>query len=235
MISRAWAGLQTAPDGCQCRVWGCRAWPVHQEPASSAQSSREEQCAVDVFRIWKKYPWAMERALVEAGYGDAEFSVHRADGGAAGARWSWTRNAAELTGREWPDGLELAWNSATGWAYRGRSGAKLVALPVPVVAAPQAITALLPALMDGRRGQLPACEDRWEHAAAIVSWAREASVLDDDKYNAAYQRAEEEADDFSHWQIQMDSAETAAEPGTGETDTGHGTQGRTGPQPPEPD
>ncbi|MFD8882234.1 hypothetical protein ACFV0H_06875 [Streptomyces erythrochromogenes] len=160
---------------------------------------------MDPFRGWKKYPRVMEAALGRAGYADAEFAVRRAEArGAAEARWSWIGGAAELTGEEWPGGLELVWNSSTGWAYGGRGGAELVALPVPVLATPGAITALLPALMDGRRDQLPASADRWEHAAVLAGWAESAAVLGDDKYDAAYQRAEEEAAAFDRWQDEVD-------------------------------
>ena len=138
-------------------------------------------------------------------------------------------------------GLELAWNSATGWSYRGCDAEALVALPVPVLAAPHAITALLPALMDGRRGQLPASEDRWGHAEAVVSWAETASVLGEDKYDAAYQRAEEEADGFSQWQAQLDGCkpdEAAVQPTTGhestEADVARGTTDVTATSEPDP-
>ncbi|MFE9121296.1 hypothetical protein [Streptomyces sp. NPDC007172] len=159
---------------------------------------------MDQFRGWKKYPRAMEGALARAGYADAEFAVRRGEArGAAEARWAWIGGAAELTAEEWPDGLELVWNSSAGWAYQRRGGDKLVALPVPVLAAPEAITALLPALMDGRRDQLPVSEDRWEHAAILARWAESAAVLGDDKYDAAYQRAEEEAATFDRWQAEL--------------------------------
>ncbi|GAA1213354.1 hypothetical protein [Streptomyces rhizosphaericus] len=165
---------------------------------------------MDQFRGWKKYPRVMEGALARAGYADAEFAVRRAEArGTTEARWAWIGGAAELTGEEWPDGLELVWNSSTGWAYQERGGDKPVALPVPVLAAPEAITALLPALMDGRRNQLPASEDRWEHAALLAQWAESAAVLGDDKYDAAYQRAEEEAATFNRWQDEMDGVHRA--------------------------
>ncbi|WNI19989.1 hypothetical protein [Actinacidiphila sp. ITFR-21] len=166
---------------------------------------------MDQFRGWKRYPRVIESALGRAGYADAEFTVRRTQArGTAEARWSWIGGAAELTGEEWPDGFELLWDSSTGWSYRERGGDKLVALPVPVLAAPEAITALLPALMDGRRDQLPASEDRWEHAALLASWAESAAVLGDDKYDAAYQRAEEQAGTFDRWQAELDGALPAA-------------------------
>ncbi|MFJ3946308.1 hypothetical protein [Streptomyces griseoaurantiacus] len=168
---------------------------------------------MDQFRLWKRYPRAMEGALAQAGYGDTEFSVHREDTrGAARACWSWHSGAAELTRDEWPSGLDLVWSSATGWSYQGRGDEKALALPVPVLAAPEAITALLPALMDGRRNQLPASEDRWEHAALIESGAETARLYGDDKYDAAYQRDEEEAAGFSRWQDQRDGVQPEATP-----------------------
>ncbi|MGW6202049.1 hypothetical protein ACWF9B_00110 [Streptomyces sp. NPDC055089] len=166
---------------------------------------------MDQFRGWKRYPRVIESALGRVGYADAEFTVRRTQArGTTEARWSWIGGTAELTDEEWPDGFELLWDSSTGWSYRERGGDKLVALPVPVLAAPEAITALLPALMDGRRDQLPESDDRWEHAALLASWAESAAVLGDDKYDAAYQRAEEEAGTFDRWQAELDGALPAA-------------------------
>ncbi|MFE0777607.1 hypothetical protein [Streptomyces sp. NPDC058861] len=160
---------------------------------------------MDPFRGWKKYARVMEGALACAGYADAEFAVRRAGvRGTTEARWAWIGGAAELTGEERPDGLELVWDSSTGWAYREGGGDKLVALPVPVLAAPEAVIGLLPALMNGRRDQLPASEDRWEHAVLLAQWVESAAVLGDDKYDAAYQRAEEEAAAFDRWQAELD-------------------------------
>ncbi|MEU6350137.1 hypothetical protein ABZ896_12500 [Streptomyces sp. NPDC047072] len=161
---------------------------------------------MDHFRVWKTYVRAMETALSRAGYSDsAEFSVHRTDAcGAAGARWSWSSHAPDLTSGEWPAGLDLEWDSATGWGFKGRNEDRLVPLPVPPLAAPDSVIALLPALMDGRRGQLPASEDRWEHAAAVMDLVKTSSLYDDDKYDADYQRLEEEAAHFLTWQGQVD-------------------------------
>ncbi|PBC67623.1 hypothetical protein BX265_8242 [Streptomyces sp. TLI_235] len=44
--------------------------------------------------------------------------------------------------------------------------------PVPVPAAPEAIVAPLPALLAGRLEELPASEDPWVHAAAVVAWSK---------------------------------------------------------------
>ncbi|WP_030390990.1 hypothetical protein [Streptomyces sp. NRRL S-241] len=182
---------------------------------------------MDLFKGWKKYPHVMEGALARAGYADAEFAVRRAEArGATEARWVWIGGAAELSGQEWPEGLELAWDSSTGWAYRGRGGDKLVALPVPVLAAPEAVVGLLPALMDGRRDQLPASEDRWERAAVLAQWAESAAVLGDDKYDVAYQRAEEEAAAFDRWQAELDGDD--ALPAAAQSPVGaEGTAGAT--------
>ena len=165
---------------------------------------------MDHFRAWKTYVRAMEKALSQTGYADsAEFSVHRTDtSGATGARWSWIRQCPHLTSEEWPDGLDLEWDSAAGWGFRARSADQLVSLPVPVLAAPHAIIALLPALMDGRRGQLPASEDQWEHATTVVDLVNTTALYDDDKYGPDYQRHEEEAAHFLHWTDQMDGAPT---------------------------
>ncbi|MBT1188670.1 hypothetical protein HET69_32985 [Streptomyces sp. CJ_13] len=160
---------------------------------------------MDHFRAWKSYARAAESALFRAGYNDLEYAVRRTDvAGAAEARWAWNRASADLTSEEWPDGLMLVWSSSTGWGYQARPSDQVVALPVPVLASPEAIVALLPALTDGRRNQLPVSEDRWEHAESTMSWVRSASLLGDDKYDAAYQREEEAADTFLRWQEQLD-------------------------------
>lgn len=179
---------------------------------------------MDQFRGWKKYCRVIEGALARAGYADAEFAVRRAQG-ATEARWVWIGGTAELTGREWPGGLELVWSSSTGWAFQERGGDKPVALPVPPLAAPEAITALLPALMDGRRDQLPASEDRWEHAALLTRWAESAAVLGDDKYDAAYQRDEEETATFDRWQTELDGAPPAEPTVPAETGRAPGSAG----------
>ncbi|MEU6406212.1 hypothetical protein [Streptomyces sp. NPDC046985] len=175
---------------------------------------------------FRGYCRVIEATLARAGYADAEFTVRRAQGATEG-RWVWIGGAAELTGREWPDGLELVWSSSMGWAYRERGGDKLVALPVPALAAPEAITALLPALMDGRRDHLPASEDRWEHAAVFAQWAESAAVLGDDKNDAAYQRHEEEAATFDRWQTELDGAPPAEPAVAPETDGASGAAGAT--------
>ncbi|MFF2374939.1 hypothetical protein ACFVUW_11210 [Streptomyces xiamenensis] len=167
---------------------------------------------MDQFRGWKRYPRVIEGALGRAGYAGAEFTVRRAQAlGVAEARWVWIGGAAELSDEAWPDGLELLWNASTGWAYRGRGESVAVALPVPLLAAPEAITVLLPALMDGRRDQLPASEDHWEHAVLLMRWAESAAVLGDDKYDASYQRDEEEATTFARWQTELGGTAPAAE------------------------
>lgn len=161
---------------------------------------------MDRFRFWKSYIRAMESALSRAGYADsAEFSVHRTNAhGAAGARWSWSSHSPHLTSGEWPVGLDLAWDSATGWGFKGRNEDRTMPLPVPPLAAPDSVVGLLPALMDGRRGQLPASDDRWEHAVAVMDLVNSAALYDDDKYGADYQRREEEAAHFLSWQDQVD-------------------------------
>ncbi|MEU1519149.1 hypothetical protein ABZ490_44640 [Streptomyces sp. NPDC005811] len=116
--------------------------------------------------------------------------------------------------REWPSGLTLTWSSLSGlWTYvpvdeYGLENTELI--PVPALAAPSAVVAVLPSLMDGRHGLLPRSEERWEHAELLASWAESAAVLGDDKYDAAYQAAEEEAESFLRWQEQLDGSGTTA-------------------------
>lgn len=66
--------------------------------------------------------------------------------------------------------------------------------------------------MDGHRNQLPESEDRWEHAVLIESGAETAHLYEVNKYDAAYQRDEEEAAGFSRWQDQMDGVQPEATP-----------------------
>lgn len=116
-----------------------------------------------------------------------------------------------VNAQEWPAGLTMMWSSLSGlWTYvlvdeHGLENTELV-LPVPALAAPSAVIALLPALMDGRHGLLPRSQERWEHAELLESWAESAAVLGDDKYDAAYQAAEEEAASFRRWQDELDAA-----------------------------
>ncbi|MET9967091.1 hypothetical protein ABZZ80_14520 [Streptomyces sp. NPDC006356] len=119
-----------------------------------------------------------------------------------------------VNAREWPSGLTLTWSSLSGlWTYvlvdeHGLENTELI--PVPALAAPSAVIAVLPALMDGRHGLLPRSEERWEHAGLLESWAESAAVLGDDKYDAAYQAAEEEAESFLRWQEELDAPEAPA-------------------------
>ncbi|MCP3819806.1 hypothetical protein NLX86_17400 [Streptomyces sp. A3M-1-3] len=126
-----------------------------------------------------------------------------------------------VNAHEWPSGLTLTWSSLTGrWTYSVLDEHGLentLALPVPALAAPSAVSAVLPALMDGRHGQLPASQERWEHAGLLESWAESAALYGDDRYDAAYQAAEEEAESFLRWQEQLDGeGAVATEPGDGE-------------------
>ncbi|MFE2611318.1 hypothetical protein ACFXDI_50425 [Streptomyces mirabilis] len=118
-----------------------------------------------------------------------------------------------VNAHEWPSGLTLTWSSLFGrWTYNVLDQHGLentLVLPVPSLAAPSAVSSALPALMDGRHGLLPASEERWEHAGLLESWAESAAQYGDDKYDAAYQAAEEEAEALLRWQEQFDGAETA--------------------------
>ncbi|MFF4717598.1 hypothetical protein ACFY2V_40335 [Streptomyces eurythermus] len=125
-----------------------------------------------------------------------------------------------VNAQEWPSGLTVTWSSLSGlWTYvlvdeYGLENTEL--LPAPALAAPSAVIAVLPALMDGRRGLLPRSQERWEHAELLESWAQSAAVLGDDKYDAAFQAAEEEAASFLRWQDELDAAGvTAGQQGAG--------------------
>ncbi|GGQ33854.1 hypothetical protein GCM10010249_60310 [Streptomyces roseolilacinus] len=155
---------------------------------------------------------AVDQEFERAGFPGASHSVarHEDHQGACVATWSWGVSTPLVNAQEWPSGLTLTWSSLSGlWTYvlvdeHGLENTEL--LPVPALAAPSAVIALLPALMDGRRGLLPRSEERWEHAGLLESWAESAAVLGDDKYDAAYQAAEEEAESFLRWQEELDAA-----------------------------
>lgn len=119
-----------------------------------------------------------------------------------------------VNAQAWPSGVTLTWSSLSGlWTYVrvGRDGLERTELvPVPALAAPSAVSAVLPALMDGRHGLLPRSQEQWEHAEALLSWVESAAVYGDDKYDAAYQAAEEEEDHFQRWQEQLEAPEAAA-------------------------
>lgn len=132
--------------------------------------------------------------------------------------------APPVNAHEWPSGLTLTWSSLTGWwTYSAVDEYGLevtLALPVPPLPAPSAVSAVLPPLMDGRHGQLPASEERWEHAGLLESMAESAALYGDDKYDAAYQAAEEQAENFLRWQEQLDGQGALEGPGAGLSDGG---------------
>ncbi|MEU3956030.1 hypothetical protein AB0F45_27525 [Streptomyces achromogenes] len=128
-----------------------------------------------------------------------------------------------VNAQEWPSGLTVTWSSLSGlWTYvlvdeYGLENTEL--LPVPALAAPSAVIAVLPALMDGRHGLLPRSQERWEHAELLESWAESAAVLGDDKYDAAFQAAEEEAASFLRWRDELGAAGgTAGQQGAGRSE-----------------
>ncbi|WP_328335727.1 hypothetical protein [Streptomyces sp. NBC_00455] len=188
---------------------------------------------VDLFPIWKRYVRAVEQEFARAGFPEASYSVTRDDErrGSCVAAWRWAVGTPMVNAQEWPEGLTLTWSSAGRWTYSVLDDHELentLVLPVPALAAPSALSGALPALMDGRHGQLPASEERWEHATLLESWAESAALHGDDKYDAAYQAAEEEAETFLRWQEQLDGEETVApEPGAGLSEDGGESAGLT--------
>lgn len=177
---------------------------------------------MDLFPIWKRYVRAVEQELIRAGFPGASYSVvctdeHR---GSCVATWRWPVGTPSVNAQAWPEGITLTWSSARRWTYSVLDDYGLentLVLPVPSLAAPSALSSVLPALMDGRHGQLPASEERWEHAGLLESWAETAAAYGGDKYDNAYQAAEEEAETFLRWQEELDSEEpeTAAGAGAG--------------------
>ncbi|MEW2071607.1 hypothetical protein [Streptomyces sp. NPDC007346] len=130
-----------------------------------------------------------------------------------------------VNAQAWPEGITLTWSSARRWTYSVLDDYGLentLVLPVPSLAAPSALSRVLPALMDGRHGLLPASEERWEHAGLLESWAETAAAYGGDKCDAAYQAAEEEAETFLRWQEELDGEEpgTAAGAGAGLSEDG---------------
>ncbi|MEV0776286.1 hypothetical protein [Streptomyces sp. NPDC050428] len=62
-----------------------------------------------------------------------------------------------------PDGVTLWWDQRAGWRYvpGGRPNAQETALPIPILATPDAIVGLLPDLLAGRTGGLARSADQW--------------------------------------------------------------------------
>ncbi|MFI1205601.1 hypothetical protein ACH4VR_40305 [Streptomyces sp. NPDC020883] len=161
------------------------------------------------FRLWKRYAHEVEAEVSRAGFDSASYAVLYDDPAqeSSTAIWDWRPGAPRLNRQEWPLGLTLTWSSRNGrWtcaAVDRRGRRRKIPLPVPALAAPLAISAALPALMDGRLGQLPSSTARWEHAD--VAEAMAASSYGSDKYDEAYQAAQEQAADFRQWQQEVES------------------------------
>lgn len=181
---------------------------------------------MDLFPILKRYASAVEQEFIRAGFPEASYSVARDDEHRLScvASWKWAVGTPLVNVQEWPAGLTLTWSSIGRWTYSVLDDYGLensLVLPVPPLAAPSALSALLPALMDGRHGQLPASEERWEHAGLVESSNESAALYGDDKCDAAYQAAEEAAETFLRWQEQLDGEEAV----TAEQDAGLSEEG----------
>jgi hypothetical protein len=174
---------------------------------------------MDLFPLWKRYVRAVEQEFTRAGFADASHSVtrHEDHQGSCVAIWSWGVSSPLVNAHEWPSGLTLTWSSLSGsgrWTYTVVDEHGLentLALPVPALAAPFAVSEVLPVLMDGRHGQLPASQAQWQHAGLLEKWAESAALYGDDKYDAAFQAAEEQAGTFLRWQEQLDGEEAQEE------------------------
>ncbi|MFE0778756.1 hypothetical protein [Streptomyces sp. NPDC058861] len=169
---------------------------------------------MDTFGIWERYASDVEQEFRRAGFPDASYSVARGEGprGSCTASWTWDVATALVNAHEWPSGLTLTWSSLGGWTYRvlDKHGQEnTLVLPVPPLAAPSAVSAVLPALMDGRRGLLPSSQELWEHAGIVESSATSSLRFGDDKYDEAFQAAEEEAEAFLRWQQGPGGADVA--------------------------
>ncbi|MEV6109183.1 hypothetical protein AB0M28_31425 [Streptomyces sp. NPDC051940] len=66
------------------------------------------------------------------------------------------------------------------------------------LACPHAVSAVL---LDGRVSQLPGSEVVWKYAAVVRDLV--SSPYGDDKYDAAYERAEQEANSFGWWEHEL--------------------------------
>jgi hypothetical protein len=73
-----------------------------------------------------------------------------------------------VNGVAWPYGLALSWDEVDGWTYTSlwdefsTVGEVWDPLPVPRLAAPAAIRALLPQLLDGNEDNLPRSTQEWK-------------------------------------------------------------------------
>lgn len=160
------------------------------------------------FLTWKRYAQAVDQEISRAGFPEASHSVIRdeAHRESCTASWHWAVGSPRLNPEEWPSGLTLTWTSAgQEWSCSvvEHCVESTFTLPVSSLTAPRAISALLPALMEGRRGQLHASEERWEHTE--VGEAAALSAYGADKYGPDYQAAEEQAEGFLRWQEQLES------------------------------
>lgn len=77
-----------------------------------------------------------------------------------------------VDGQAWPHGLALSWDEVDGWTYApledefSTVGEHWEPLPVPRLAAPAALRALLPRLLEGDEYGLPASTEEWKEPRA---------------------------------------------------------------------
>ncbi|MEV8605567.1 hypothetical protein AB0465_37500 [Streptomyces griseoviridis] len=118
-----------------------------------------------------------------------EWYTYQGDGGALAAMFYYRRtesmtvrdhHGVDITltpvvnGQAWQHGLALSWDELDGWTYtalydeHSTVGDWWTRLPVPRLASPAAIRALLPVLLDGREDELPRSVDQWQEPRAYT-------------------------------------------------------------------
>ncbi|GGZ19801.1 hypothetical protein [Streptomyces nitrosporeus] len=124
----------------------------------------------------------------ETPYEPDEWAAYRGDSGVLCAMFYYRRTkpmtvqghygrgertlAPVVNGEAWPHGLALSWDEIDGWTYShledeySTVGDYWDPLPVPRLASPSAIRALLPQLFDGDEDNLPASTEEWQEPQA---------------------------------------------------------------------
>lgn len=114
-------------------------------------------------QLHDQYMTAVEDALVEHGRGPERAEWGRiSDGEHLDAVFTYAaRNA-------WEHGLIAYWDERVGWQYSAldeeRRGTNPEDLPIPYLAAPDAVARAVSAVLAGRLDTHPTSDERWEHA-----------------------------------------------------------------------
>ncbi|MEU2608834.1 hypothetical protein [Streptomyces albus] len=98
-----------------------------------------------------------------------------------------------VDGQVWPHGLALSWDEVEGWTYSPLEGEHSTVgeywgpLPVPRLASPAALRALLPRLFRGHEEDLPASAEEWAEPA-VETLAQRLAAADADRLGTGPQQ-----------------------------------------------